>query len=242
MLHRADGSSHAERRRGCSCQKGPFFRWITPTQSVRPNPAPTPPRLTRPRVGPPAPQAPSAAAVRAAGNAVAAAARVALRAPPVLRMTQAIRPRRSTTATTSSCRSRSARVAPPSKRPSELSFASRASVTPCRCPLRRLRGRHPRGPSPTTATGRAAPRSVVAGRDRRAARAGSPATPRVAALNPMPTRPRPGRRRAVGPAGVAGVVPTVPNSTLRRSNSVGGVSATASRSGATSWRSRCGPG
>ena len=46
-LHRADGSSHAERRHGCSCQKGPFFPWITPTPSVRPNPPPTPPRLTR---------------------------------------------------------------------------------------------------------------------------------------------------------------------------------------------------
>ena len=87
-LHRADGSSHAERRFGCSCQKGPFFPWITPTPSVRPNPAPTPPRLTRPPAGPPARRAPSAAGVREAGNAVAAAARVALRALPVLRMTR----------------------------------------------------------------------------------------------------------------------------------------------------------
>ena len=243
-LHRADGSSHAERRFGCSCQKGPFFRWITPTQSVRPTPAPTPtprpPRLTRPQAGPPARPAPSADVAREAANAVAAAAKVARRALPVLRM-RAIRPRRSTTATTSSCRSRFARVAPPPKRPSEPSFASHASATPCRCPPRRLRGRHPRGTSPTTATGRVAPRSVGAGRDRREARAGSPATTRVAAPNPVPTS-RPGRRRAAGHAGVAGVVPMVQNSTQRRSNSVGGVSATASRSGATSWRSRCGPG
>jgi len=192
-LHRADGSSHAERRHGCSCQKGPFFPWITPTPSVRPNPAPTPPRLTRPPAGPPARRAPNAAGVREAGNAVAAAARVALRALPVLRMTQAIRPRRSTTATTSSCRSRFARAAPPSKRPSEPSFASRASATPCRCRPRRLRGRHPRGPSPRTTTGQVAPRSVGADRDRRAARAGSPARRRVVARNRVTTSSRPVR-------------------------------------------------
>ena len=238
-LHRADGSSHAERRHGCSCQKGPFFPWITPTPSVRPNPPPTPPHLTRPPAGPPARRAPSAAAVHEAGNDVAAAAREACRALLVLRMTQAIRLRRSTTATTSSCRSRFARVAPPSKRPREPSCASRVSATPCRCPPRRLRGRQPRGPSPRATTGRVAPRSAGAGRDRRAARDASPRTPRAVAQKRVPTTARPGRRRAVGPADVAGVVPTAPNSTQRRSNSVVVVSATANRSGATSWRSRC---
>jgi len=239
-LHRADGSSHAERRFGCSCQKGPFFPWITPTQSVRPTPAPTPPRLTRPPAGPPVRPAPSADVAREAGNAVAAAARVALQALPVLRM-RVIRPRRSTTATTSSCRSRFAKGGRPSRQPRRPSFASRASATPCRCRPRHLRGRLRPSPPPT-ATDRVAPRSVVAGPDRRVARAGSPATRRVVDRNPVPTTSRPGPRRAVGLAGVAEIVPMVPNSTQRRSNSAVGVSATASRSGATSWRSRCGPG
>ena len=131
-LHRADGSSHAERRCGCSCQKGPFLPWITPTPSVRPTPTPTPPRLTRPRARPPVRRARSAAGVREAANAVAAA-RVALLALPEPRMTRTTRPSRSTTATTSSCRSRFARAAPPSRRPNGPSFASRASATPCRC-------------------------------------------------------------------------------------------------------------
>jgi len=240
-LHRADGSSHAERRCGCSCEKGPFLPWITPTQSVRPNPPPTHPPLThppltRPLAGPPARPERNAGGVRAAANAAEAAARVVPPAP-------LTRPQpNSTTATTSSCPSRCVKVVPPSRQPRRRSCASRASATPCRCPPLHPRARHRRSPRPATMVGPVAPRSADAGRDREAVRAASPAMQQPTAPTRRPTRDHPVRPRAVGREGVAGVAPRVPNSTLQRSNSAGDVSATASRSGATSWRSRCGPG
>jgi hypothetical protein len=75
-LHRADGSSHAERLCGCSSQKGPLLPWITPTPSVRPTTSPTP-RLTHRPAGPPVRRAPSAAAVPAVASAAAGVGRAA---------------------------------------------------------------------------------------------------------------------------------------------------------------------
>ncbi len=241
-LHRADGSSHAERRLGCSCQKGPFFPWITPTPSVRPNPAPRPPRLTHPPAGPPARPAPSAAGAREAGNAVAAAARVALRALPVLRMMRRFdcgdrRPQRHRVAGADSRGPplrRGGREGPRSQAAHRRHHAD-ADLAASGAGIREVRHRR---------------RRPVGGAQKRRRRSGSKGgsgrksgdSGRWSHGIGCRRRLVRGRRRAVGLAGVAGVVPMVPNSTPRRSNSAVDVSATASRSGATSWRSRCGPG
>ena len=250
--HRADGSSHAERLRGRSAQKGLFRPWITPTPNAPATPPPTP-RLTQTRLTarpPTRSPAPDGGEDLAVAKIVGGADRVPADSP-----TRSTRSTRSTVTatsatattettettetirTTSSCPSRCGKGVPRSRPPKRRWFASPESATPCRCPPRRLLAWCPPGRQEATTT---ADRAVMSGVSV-AARAPSPARVRAPATGPHsnPTsRQAVERRRAVAVAVEARLARTEPNSTQQRSSNVAVENATASPSGGTSWRCR----